>query len=30
MPCIYKLITALVDLVLGPEDQIAYVTVTSR
>jgi hypothetical protein len=30
MPCIYKLITALTDLVFGPEEQIAYVTVTTR
>ena len=27
MPCIFKLI---LDLVLGPEEQIAYVTVTTR
>ena len=30
MPCLYKLITALTDLVFGPEEQIAYVIVTAR
>ncbi len=30
MPCTLKLINALIDLVFGPEEQIAYVTVTTR
>ncbi len=30
MPCPLKLMTVLIDLVLGPADPIAYVTVTSR
>jgi hypothetical protein len=30
MPCALKLIKTLIDLVLGPEEQIAYVTVTTR
>jgi hypothetical protein len=30
MPCIFKLITAITDLVFGPEEKIAYVTVTTR
>jgi hypothetical protein len=30
MPCIYDLVKSLIDLVFGPEEQIAYVTVTTR
>jgi len=30
MPCIFKLIRDVMDFVLGPEEQIAYVTVTTR
>jgi hypothetical protein len=30
MPCLFTLIRGVLDLVLGPEEQIAYVTVTTR
>jgi hypothetical protein len=30
MPCILTLIRGVLDVVLGPEEQIAYVTVTTR
>jgi hypothetical protein len=30
MPCIFKLIRGVMDFVLGPEEQIAYVTITTR
>ena len=30
MPCLVSLLNALTDLILGPEEKIAYVTVTTR